>query len=77
VNFVAFNGSDHWFIADRSHGFYRSTDQGATWTSINSGLATTLGWTINMNPANGGSHREHFQRKLLECSPGCLLPFHR
>ena len=53
LNYVAFNSSDHWFIADRSRGFYRSTDQGATWTQINSGLATTLGWTINVNPANG------------------------
>ncbi len=53
VNFVAFNSSGHWFIADRSHGFFRSTDQGATWTQINAGLPTTLGWTINVNPANG------------------------
>ena len=53
INFVAFNGGNHWFIADRNHGFYRSTDQGATWTQINSGLATTLGWTINVDPANG------------------------
>jgi hypothetical protein len=53
VNFVDFNRSDHWFIADQSQGFYRSTDQGATWTQINSGLPTTLGWTINVNPANG------------------------
>src|SRR5258708_1455417 len=32
---VAFNSSGHWFIADRNHGFYRSTDQGASWTQIN------------------------------------------
>lgn len=53
INFVAFSGGNHWFVADRNHGFYRSTDQGATWIQINSGLATTLGWTINVNPANG------------------------
>ena len=50
VNFVAFNSSNHWFIADQSQGFFRSTDQGATWTQINSGLPTTLGWTINVDP---------------------------
>lgn len=26
LSFAAFNSSDHWFIADRNHGFYRSTD---------------------------------------------------
>ena len=53
VTFFAVNSSNHWFIADRSMGFFRSTDQGATWTPINGGLATTLGWTISVDPANG------------------------
>jgi hypothetical protein len=53
INYVAFNGSNHWFVADRKQGFYRSTDQGTSWTQINSGLTTTLGWTINVNPATG------------------------
>ena len=52
-NHIAFNSSGHWFIADTSSGFYRSTDQGATWTQINSGMATTFGWTITVDSANG------------------------
>jgi hypothetical protein len=66
---VAFNGSDHWFIADRSQGFYRSTDQGATWTAINSGLTTTLGWTINVNPANGDLIASTFDGGTLNANP--------
>lgn len=53
IAFFSVNSSNHWFLADRSKGFFRSTDRGATWTAINSGLATTLGWTISVNPANG------------------------
>ena len=69
VNYVAFNGSDHWFIADRSHGFYRSTDQGATWTPINSGIATTLAWTINVNPATGDLIASTFSGSSLNAHP--------
>jgi photosystem II stability/assembly factor-like uncharacterized protein len=69
VNFVAFNGSDHWFLADRSQGFFRSTDQGAIWTPINSGLATTLGWTINVNPANGDLIAGTFSGSALNAHP--------
>jgi hypothetical protein len=69
INFVAFNSSDHWFIADRSRGFYRSTDQGATWTQINSGIATTLGWTINVNPANGDLIASTFSGSALNANP--------
>jgi len=69
VNFVAFNGSDHWFLADRSQGFFRSTDQGANWTPINSGLATTLGWTINVNPANGDLIASTFSGSSLNAHP--------
>ena len=53
VAFFSVNSSNHWFLADRSEGFFRSTDQGATWTAINSSLATTLGWTISIDPGNG------------------------
>ena len=69
INFVAFNGSNHWFIADRNHGFYRSTDQGASWTQINSGLATTLGWTINVNPSNGDLIASTFSGNALNANP--------
>ena len=53
ISFFAVNGSNHWFIADRLTGFYRSTDQGATWTQINSGIRYAFGWTIQVDPANG------------------------
>jgi hypothetical protein len=47
------NGGNHWFIADRNKGFYRSTDQGGSWTSINTGLSNTLAWSVDVNPATG------------------------
>jgi len=77
INYVAFNGSNHWFIVDRKQGFYRSTDQGASWTQINSGLTTTLGWTINVNPAKGGSRRQYLFWARYQCTLGNLLSFHR
>ena len=69
VNFVAFNSSNHWFIADQNQGFFRSTDQGATWTQINSGLPTTLGWTINVNPANGDLIASTYTGGALNANP--------
>jgi hypothetical protein len=69
VNFVAFNSSNHWFIADQGQGFFRSTDQGATWTQINSGLPTTLGWTINVNPANGDLIASTYTGGALNANP--------
>ena len=69
VNYVAFNRSDHWFIADRSQGFYRSTDQGASWTPINSGIATKLGWTINVNPTKGDLIASTFSGGALNANP--------
>jgi hypothetical protein len=69
LNYVAFNGSGHWFIADRKQGFFRSTDQGATWTAINSGLSTTLGWTINVNPANGDLIASTYSGGTLNAHP--------
>ena len=53
LNHIAFSSGGHWFIADRTQGFYRSTDQGASWTRINTGLATTFGFTIDVNRATG------------------------
>jgi len=69
TNYVAFNGSNHWFIADRKQGFYRSTDQGVTWTQINSGLSTTLGWTINVNPANGDLIASTYSGTVINARP--------
>ena len=69
INFVSFNNSNHWFIADRNRGFYRSTDQGSTWTQINSGLATTLGWTINVNPANGDLIASTYSGSAIGANP--------
>ena len=69
LSFVAFSSGNHWFIADKSRGFFRSTDQGATWTPINSGLATTLGWTINVNPANGDLIASIFSGSSLNANP--------
>jgi hypothetical protein len=69
VNFVAFSTSNHWFIADQNQGFFRSTDQGATWTQINSGLPTTLGWTINVNLANGDLIASTYTGGALNANP--------
>src|SRR5436190_6800631 len=49
-NFIDFGSNGHWFVADRSQGFYRSTDGGSTWSTINSGIATRFAWTINVAP---------------------------
>ena len=51
ISSFATNSGNHWFIADRNKGFYRSTDQGGSWTRINSGLANTFAWSIDVNPA--------------------------
>jgi photosystem II stability/assembly factor-like uncharacterized protein len=69
VNFFSISSGNHWFIADRNHGFSRSTDQGSTWTPINSGLATTLGWTINVNPANGDLIASTFSGSAINANP--------
>ena len=53
ISGFAVSSSDHWFIADRNKGFYRSIDQGGSWTPINTGISNTFGWTIDLNPANG------------------------
>lgn len=38
------------FVAERSLGFFRSSNNGATWTPINLGIVGTSGWTINVAP---------------------------
>lgn len=53
ANFIDFGSNGHWFVADRTQGFFRSTDGGASWTSVSSGIATTFGWTINVVPNSG------------------------
>ncbi len=53
ISGFAVNSGNHWFIADRSKGFYRSTDQGGSWTPINTGLSNTFAWSIDVNPATG------------------------
>jgi len=54
ANFIDFASNGHWFVADRTQGFFRSTDGGASWTAINPGIATTFGWTVNVVPNSGG-----------------------
>ena len=54
INHFAINGSNnHWYLAARESGFWRSTDQGATWVQINSGITGLSGWSIDVNPATG------------------------
>jgi len=54
INFFSVKSTNnHWFLADRLSGFWRSTDQGATWSQINTGLPHTNAWSIEVNPANG------------------------
>jgi hypothetical protein len=50
-DFVITPSDDHWFLADRASGFWKSTDQGNTWTQINNpGLPSSGGWTISYDP---------------------------
>ena len=53
ATFIDFGANGHWFVADRSQGFYRSTDGGSTWAPINSGIATKFAWSINVVPGSG------------------------
>lgn len=38
--------NNHWFIADRTSGFWTSTNQGSSWTQINNSGIPACGWTI-------------------------------
>lgn len=69
LTFFAVSSGNHWFVADRAQGFYRSTDQGATWTAINSGLPTKLGWTINVDPTNGDLIASTFSGSTVGANP--------
>jgi hypothetical protein len=53
ISGFAVNSGNHWFIADRNKGFYRSTDQGGSWTPINAGISNTFAWSIDVNPSTG------------------------
>jgi hypothetical protein len=69
ITFVDFGSGGNWFIADRRQGFYRSADQGTTWTQINSGPATKFGWTINVDPFNGDLIASIYSAGGLNASP--------
>jgi photosystem II stability/assembly factor-like uncharacterized protein len=45
---IAFNSSGHIFLAERSTGLWRSTNGGASWQQINTGLSNLNGWSIDV-----------------------------
>lgn len=53
INNFAVDGSNNWYLADRVSGFWKSTNQGSSWTQINSGLANSDGWSIQYDPITG------------------------
>jgi len=69
VAFFAVNSSNHWFLADQNKGFYRSIDQGASWTPINTGISTNLAWSINVNPTNGDLIASTYSGNSLNANP--------
>jgi hypothetical protein len=50
INYFAVNSADHWYVADRKSGFWRSVDRGSSWKQINSGIQSAFGWTIQVAP---------------------------
>jgi len=48
----AIDSSNTWYYADRSSGFYKSTDQGATFTAINNSGIPLNATSIDVNPNN-------------------------
>lgn len=50
IRHFTIDSSNNFYVADRSSRFYKSTDQGATWNPINTGIAETQGWTIDWDP---------------------------
>jgi hypothetical protein len=69
LTFIDFGSNGHWFIAERTQGFYRSTDGGSTWSPINSGIPTTFGWTINVVPGSGDVIAGIYSRGGLSLHP--------
>lgn len=69
IQFLDFGSNGHWFVADNAGGFYRSTDQGSTWTQINSGIATNYGFSINVDPANGNLIASIYSSGALNAHP--------
>lgn len=54
ISFFAADASNDWYIADLQSGFWKSTDQGGTWTQINSAIFPNLhGRTIQYDSATG------------------------
>ena len=41
------------FVTDRTTGVWKTTNNGQAWQQINTGLASLLGWTIQVNPHTG------------------------
>ena len=44
--------NNHFYIADRVSGFWLSTNQGGSWTQINTGITPLTGWAINWDSAH-------------------------
>src|SRR5262249_31419388 len=53
IRALAIDANGVFYIAERTTGFYRSTDSGSTWTQINAGIAETGGWAIEIDPSDG------------------------
>ncbi|MBM2842038.1 MAG: hypothetical protein HW412_2566 [Bacteroidetes bacterium] len=49
VRSFARNGNDHIFAGTVGNGILRSTDNGANWTPVNSGLSDPNVWAIAIN----------------------------
>jgi hypothetical protein len=54
IAYFSFRASNNeWYVADRATGFWKSLNQGGSWTQINSGLSSITAQRIQVNPANG------------------------
>ena len=53
IHYFSVNSSNHWFTADRVNGFYKSTDQGNSWSQINNSGINTSAWTIDYDLLHG------------------------
>ena len=66
-DFAIIPGNNHWFIADRSSGFYRSADQGATWTNITQNLPP-CGWSLDYDTI----HSQLIATTSASCPPSVV-----